>query len=133
MKWFDEITQEIKSKEEHISKAWIIKKLEVIKNRLLNDFKDQIQYFNSTKVLKPTHIQKYDVVYTSVCGVPHPVLIFKVEDKYAYGIVLSSTKGTHCLYEIKNSRFFKGSCSTITLVKADVIISIFKKHITSVV
>lgn len=152
MKFIDEIITSVKGKNEHIQKDWMLKQLDVIKNKTLNEFKDQIHYFNSTKVFKPSNIEKYDVVYTAAFGIPHPILIFKVKDGNCYGILMSSSKGSHCLYEIQHSRFFKGCCATITLIKedevsllnkwvgvfdnkreADIIISTFKKYLTSIV
>ena len=149
MKWLDEIKAEAQGKQ-HIPKEWVVKQLEIIKGKINFEFRDKIQYYNSTKILKPQSIMKYDIVYSAVCGIPHPILIFKVDATYCYGIVISSTDGSHCLCKIHNSRFFKDSCATITLVKekqktlvdkwigtfdnkkeADRIITLFKKNMNN--
>ena len=150
MKWIDEIKEEVKNNS-HISKEWFLKQLEIIKSRTINEFKDKIQYYNSTKILKPTSIERYDIVYAGVGGIPHPVLIFKKTAEYCYGIIISSTDGSHCLTKIENSRYFDNACATITMIKekedalldkwigvfdnkreADRIIKAFKNHLTEV-
>lgn len=150
MKWIDDIRDDVKGKT-HIPKDWLLKQLDIIKSRTIHEFKDKIQYYNSTKILKPDNINRYDIVYAGIGGIPHPVLIFKTKGEYCYGIIISSTDGSHCLTKIEGSRYFKDACATITMIKekeevlldkwigvfdnkkeADRIIKAFKTHITEV-
>jgi hypothetical protein len=66
---------------------------------------------NSSKKIEVDEIKTYDIIYMSVLGgVPHYLLVHKVEDDKVYCLVLTSTYKEHIiLCQIENDRTFKGN------------------------
>lgn len=59
------------------------------------------------KIYKPDKIAKYDVILSRVCGVVHPSVVYKVDDKFVYTVTLTSTpKEAVTLFKIKKSRCY---------------------------
>lgn len=66
----------------------------------------------------PQQLQRYDVISCDIGNdVMHPCIVYRIDEKYVYVLMLSSSEGTHNITSLKNSRILEGSFMTNTVIR----------------
>lgn len=80
-----------------------------------------IQGSGIPKMIQVNTLKKYDIVYVALLGgMPHYYLIYKVDDKRACGLCITSTyKESNWLHTIKNDRIFENNFVANTLLSIE--------------
>lgn len=102
-------------------------KLQSLSDKISKSLKEEGRLVNINgcglpKMTMVNTLKKYDIVYISLLGgMPHYYLIYKVDDKRASGLCVTSTyKESNWLHTIKNDRIFEGSFIANTLLSIDI-------------
>ena len=101
----------------HIDRNFYLQKIQSILHLYKIDMENAGKAITIGKVYKPESIKKYDIFTTMVCNSPHPIICFKVDTEFVYGVSMTSTIKVHNIFEIQKSRFFKGKFITNTVIK----------------
>jgi hypothetical protein len=104
-------------KDGKISKSFVYDILGKIENDLIHEAENEHRVINVGKIYKPDQLAKYDVVTTMVCNSPHPAIVFELDDAFAYVMACSSTEGPHVIHTFKESRLFRNTFATNTIVR----------------
>lgn len=107
-------SKELKSKMQSVSDK--LKSALEKEGKLVN-----VQGSGIPKMTTVNTLKKYDIVYVSLLGgMPHYYLIYKVDDKRACGLCVTSTfKESNWLHTIKNDRIFMGNFVSNTLLSIE--------------
>lgn len=80
----------------------------------------KINVSSTGKMVSVDKIKKYDILYLSLVGSPHYILIHKVTEDQVFGVVLSSKDKAHSIHLIKQDRFFAGGYATHSYLSSDI-------------
>lgn len=101
-------------------------KMQSVSDKLANALENEgklinIQGSGLPKMTTVNTLKKYDIVYVSLLGgMPHYYIIYKVDDKRACGLCVTSTfKESNWLHTIKNDRIFMGNFVSNTLLSIE--------------
>lgn len=109
----ENFSKEINKKPTWSSKE-LLSKINSLKGSLTLELqsKGTVDISKSAKRISVSFIKKYDIVYLAMGGVPHFVLIYRVSDEGAIGVVITSKDKIHSLHQIKEDRFFEDGYAT---------------------
>lgn len=104
----------------------LVQKCQSLSDKLSNSLENEgklvnVQGIGIPKMTTVNTLKKYDIVYVSLLGgMPHYYLIYKVDDKRACGLCVTSTfKESNWLHTIKNDRIFMGNFISNTLLSIE--------------
>jgi hypothetical protein len=117
----DNLIKSVNSKPTWSTKE-LLPKLQAASSQLENTLSSggQIVNVSAGKKNKVQTIQKYDILYLPLIGIPHYFMVHKVIDQVVYGIIFTSTdKSAFCIHEVKKDRILEGSFAANTYLSAD--------------
>lgn len=77
-----------------------------LKQQTITFFHQNDKIVTKTKFIGDVELKRFDVVTSTILGMPHPGLVIKMDKEFCYVVTLTSSE-THSILKLKKSRFFK--------------------------
>jgi hypothetical protein len=120
MELLNSFARELNNKPTWSSKE-LIPRIHSITGKLIHELSQSGKIDSVGKKVPTNTIKKYDVVYVGIEGAPHYVLIYRVSQEVAIGVMFSSKDKAHSIHQINEDRRFAGgyACNNLVTISLD--------------
>lgn len=72
---------------------------------------------------RPSMLKIGDIIFVGSSGIPHPCIVYKIKQGFAYSVVVTS-KDTHSVKEVTNSRMLNSSFYSYSIVRTPIALAL---------